>query len=65
MFRFLRLIAILFLIYISWPFIAKQLDNSTIQADIVSSLKDNLEVPETFSILYDDIQQLLHKSAFN
>ncbi|MDM5326394.1 CAP-associated domain-containing protein [Neobacillus sp. CF12] len=64
MFRFLRLIAILFLIYISWPFIAKQLDNSTIQADIVSSLKDNLEVPETFSILYDDIQQLLAQIGF-
>ena len=64
MFRFLRLIAILFLIYISWPFIAKQLDNSTIQADIVSSLKENLEVPETFSILYDDIQQLLAQIGF-
>jgi uncharacterized protein YkwD len=64
MFRFLRLIAILFIIYISWPFIAKQLDNSTIQADIVSSLKENLEIPETFSILYDDIQQLLAQIGF-
>lgn len=64
MFRFLRLIAILFLIYISWPFIAKQLDNSEIQAGFVSSLKENLEVPETISILYDDIQQMLEQLGF-
>lgn len=64
MFRFLRLIAILFLIYISWPFIAKQLDNSEIQANFVSSIKDNLEVPETISVLYDDIQQMLKQLGF-
>ncbi|WHZ00484.1 CAP-associated domain-containing protein [Neobacillus sp. YX16] len=64
MFRFLRLIAILFLIYISWPFIAKQLDNSEIQANFVSSIKDNLEVPETISVLYDDIQQILKQLGF-
>ncbi|NWQ44328.1 CAP domain-containing protein [Bacillus sp. EB106-08-02-XG196] len=64
MFRFLRLIAILSLIYISWPFIAKQLDNSEIQAGFVSSLKENLEVPETISILYDDIQQMLEQLGF-
>jgi uncharacterized protein YkwD len=65
MFRFLRLIAILFLIYISWPFIAKQLDHSEIQADFVSSLKENLEVPETISVLYDDIQQMLEQLGFH
>jgi uncharacterized protein YkwD/predicted RNA-binding protein with RPS1 domain len=64
MFRFLRLIAILFLIYISWPFIAKQLDHSEIQANFVSSIKDNLEVPETISVLYDDIQQMLKQLGF-
>jgi uncharacterized protein YkwD len=64
MFRFLRLIAILFLIYISWPFIAKQLDHSAIQADFVSSLKENLEVPETISVLYDDIGQMLKQLGF-
>ena len=64
MFRFLRLIAILFLIYISWPFIAKQLDNSETQANFVSSIKENLEVPETISVLYDDIQQMLKQLGF-
>jgi uncharacterized protein YkwD/predicted RNA-binding protein with RPS1 domain len=64
MFRFLRLIAILFLIYLSWPFIAKQLDNSEIQANFVSSIKDNIEVPETISVLYDDIQQMLKQLGF-
>jgi uncharacterized protein YkwD len=64
MFRFLRLIALLFLLYISWPFITKQLDNSTIHGDFVSSLKENLEVPETISVLYDDIQQLLSQIGF-
>jgi uncharacterized protein YkwD len=64
MFRFLRLIAILFLIYISWPFIAKQLDHSAIQADFVSTLKENLEVPETISVLYDDIGQMLKQLGF-
>jgi uncharacterized protein YkwD len=64
MFRFLRLIAILFLIYISWPFIAKQLDNSDIQANFVSSLKENLEVPDTISVLYEDIQQMLKQLGF-
>lgn len=64
MFRFLRLMAILFLIYISWPFIAKQLDNSAIQADFVSSLKENLEVPETISVLYEDIGQILKQLGF-
>ncbi|MBY0148146.1 CAP-associated domain-containing protein [Neobacillus niacini] len=64
MFRFLRLIAILFLIYISWPFIVKQLDNSAIQADFVSSLKENLEVPETISVLYEDIGQILKQLGF-
>jgi uncharacterized protein YkwD/NACalpha-BTF3-like transcription factor len=64
MFRFIRLIAILFLIYISWPFIAKQLDNSDIQADFVSTLKENLEVPETISVLYEDIQQMLKQLGF-
>ena len=64
MFRILRLTALLFLLYISWPFIAKQLDNSNIHADFVSSLKENLEVPETISILYDDIQQMLKQLGF-
>ncbi|MFP7298207.1 CAP domain-containing protein [Neobacillus niacini] len=64
MFRLLRLIAVLFLIYISWPFIAKQLDQSEIQANFVTSLKENLEVPETISILYDDIQQMLKQLGF-
>ena len=64
MFRILRLAALLFLLYISWPFITKQLDNSTIHADFVSSLKESLEIPETFSILYDDIQQMLAQLGF-
>lgn len=64
MFRFIRLIALLFLLYISWPFIAKQLDNSNIHANFVSSLKENLEVPETISVLYEDIQQLLKQLGF-
>lgn len=64
MFRLLRLIALLFLLYISWPFIAKQLDNSDIHANFVSSLKEYLEVPETISVLYDDIQQMLKQLGF-
>lgn len=64
MFRFLRLIALLFILYISWPFIAKQLDNSNIHANFVSSLKENLEVPETISVLYDEVQQLLKQLGF-
>ncbi|MFS0777234.1 CAP-associated domain-containing protein [Neobacillus sp. 3P2-tot-E-2] len=64
MFRLLRLIALLFLLYISWPFITKQLDNSDIHANFVSSLKENLEVPETISVLYDDIQQMLKQLGF-
>ncbi|MCM3691111.1 CAP-associated domain-containing protein [Neobacillus niacini] len=64
MFRFFRLIAILFLIYISWPFIAKQLDNSDTQADFVSSLKETLVVPETISVFYEDIQQILKQLGF-
>ncbi|MEH7254390.1 CAP domain-containing protein, partial [Neobacillus niacini] len=65
MFRLLRLAALLFLLYISWPFITKQLDNSNIHADFVSSLKESLAVPETISILYDDIQQLLTQLGFH
>ncbi|MDQ1002299.1 uncharacterized protein YkwD [Neobacillus niacini] len=64
MFRLLRLIALLFLLYISWPFITKQLDNSDLHANFVSSLKENLEVPETISVLYDDIQQMLKQLGF-
>jgi uncharacterized protein YkwD len=64
MFRLLRLIALLFLLYISWPFIEKQLDNSDIHANFVSSLKETLEVPETISVLYDDIQQMLKQLGF-
>lgn len=64
MFRLLRLIALLFLLYISWPYITKQLDNSDIHANFVSSLKENLEVPETISVLYDDIQQMLKQLGF-
>ena len=64
MFRLLRLAALLFLLYISWPFITKQLDNSNIHADFVSSLKEGLAIPETISILYDDIQQLLAQLGF-
>ncbi|MDQ0970708.1 uncharacterized protein YkwD [Neobacillus niacini] len=64
MFRLLRLIALLFLLYISWPFITKQLDNSDIHANFVSSLKENLKVPETISVLYDDIQQMLKQLGF-
>lgn len=64
MFRLLRLIALLFLLYISWPFITKQLDNSDIHANFVSSLKENIEVPETISVLYDDIQQMLKQLGF-
>ncbi|MEH7013077.1 CAP-associated domain-containing protein [Neobacillus niacini] len=64
MFRLLRLIALLFLLYISWPFIANQLDNSNIHANFVSSLKENLEVPETISVLYDEVQQLLKQLGF-
>src|SRR3954452_17644329 len=64
MFRILRLAALLFLLYISWPFIAKQLDNSNIHADFVSTLKEKLEVPETISIFYDDIQQMLKQLGF-
>jgi uncharacterized protein YkwD len=64
MFRLLRLIALLFLLYISWPFIEKQLDQSDIHANFVSSLKESLEVPETISVLYDDIQQMLKKLGF-
>ncbi|WP_326160857.1 CAP domain-containing protein [Neobacillus niacini] len=64
MFRLLRLIALLFLLYISWPYITKQLDNSDIHANFVSSLKENLEVPETVSVLYDDIQQMLKQFGF-
>ena len=64
MFRILRLAALLLLLYISWPFITKQLDNSTIHGDFVSSLKESLEIPETFSILYDDIQQMLAQLGF-
>jgi uncharacterized protein YkwD len=64
MFRLLRLIALLFLLYISWPFITKQLDNSDTHANFVSSLKENLEVPETISFLYDDIQQMLKQLGF-
>ena len=64
MFRLLRLAALLFLLYISWPFITKQLDNSNIHANFVSSLKESLAVPETISILYDDIQQLLAQLGF-
>jgi uncharacterized protein YkwD len=64
MFRLLRLIALLFLLYISWPFITKQLDNSDLHANFVTSLKENLEVPETISVLYDDIQQMLKQLGF-
>jgi hypothetical protein len=64
MFRLLRLITLLFLLYISWPFITKQLDNSDIHANFVSSLKENLEVPEPISVLYDDIQQMLKQLGF-
>jgi uncharacterized protein YkwD len=64
MFRLLRLIALLFLLYISWPFITKQLDQSNIHADFVSSIKESLEVPETISVLYDDIQQILSQLGF-
>lgn len=64
MFRLLRLIALLFLLYISWPFIEKQLDQSDIHANFVSSLKESLEVPETISVLYDDIQQMLKQFGF-
>ena len=64
MFRLLRLAALLFLLYISWPFITKQLDNSNTHADFVSSLKEKLAVPETISVLYDDIQQLLTQIGF-
>ncbi|MEH7180376.1 CAP-associated domain-containing protein [Neobacillus vireti] len=64
MFRLLRLVALLFLLYISWPFISKQLDNSNIHANFVSTLKEKLEVPETISILYDDIQQMLKQLGF-
>jgi uncharacterized protein YkwD len=64
MFRLLRLIALLFLLYISWPFIEKQLDQSDFHANFVSSLKESLEVPETISVLYDDIQQMLKQLGF-
>ncbi|WP_419887292.1 CAP-associated domain-containing protein [Neobacillus niacini] len=64
MFRLLRLIVLLLLLYISWPFITKQLDQYNIHANFVSSLKENLEVPETISVLYDDIQQMLNQLGF-
>ncbi|WHX98379.1 CAP-associated domain-containing protein [Neobacillus sp. DY30] len=64
MFRLLRFIALLFLLYISWPFITKQLDNSDIHANFVTTLKENIEVPETISVLYDDIQQMLKALGF-
>lgn len=65
MFRFLMLIAFLFIINMSWPLIEKQFGSNEIVKSIdliqteINELKDNPEVLAAFDAAFDGIQQLL------
>lgn len=69
MIRFFMLIALLFLMYFSWPIIDKQIENPNLDmaiADFQSELSDlsNLDMPETIDTLYNEVQQLLAQLGF-
>ncbi|WML48567.1 CAP domain-containing protein [Neobacillus sp. PS3-34] len=62
MFRFFRFIVILFLLYLSWPFIQKQLAGTNFETaieSIQSNLKENPQVAATIETIYEEMQQAL------
>ncbi|MBM7655348.1 CAP domain-containing protein [Neobacillus cucumis] len=63
MFRFLMIIITIFLIHSSWPFIEKELNNTSITNGIseVNTLKDSPEVKTTIQNIYTEIQSALEQ----
>lgn len=63
--RFLMLIAVLFIIYLSWPLLDKQLEN-TEYGQVVDKIQTETSIlKETFQTVYTDVQQLLTQFGFD
>jgi uncharacterized protein YkwD len=63
--RFLSLIAVLFVLYLSWPLIDKQLENTEYGQVIDNIQVETSNLKDTFQTVYTDVQQLLTQLGFD